>query len=874
MPPMKLVERDSVLQRLQERLVEAGSRGQLALVAGEAGIGKTSVLRALADLHAGQGTVWWGACDALQTPHPLAPLLDIARENRTRFASHLAGPRHALFEAVLDELRLAAAPILLIVEDAHWADDATLDLLKFLGRRIERTRALLAISYRDDEVTSSHPLRRVIGDLPHAALTRIELPPLSPQAVEALAQAASRPAAGVHAATRGNPFFVTEVLREPGSAVPRTVQDLVLARLARLPAAARDILSLVSVVPGRSERWLIDQLLAPALADLDACLGCGLLVADDTTLGFRHELGRVAVESSLSPPTAQALHARVLSALTESARETAAARLVHHAVRAQHSEAITRIAPLAAEQARGRGAHREAAAHWRVALRQGAGADEIERRRWLQAYAVECQLTDQLDEALAARQELVEAYCRSGDRLREAENLSRGALVHVLALRNAQADADSRRALELFENLPPCVEQAHAYWVEAQLRMLNREYLASITESRKAIALAERFGARETHAAALGTLGAATVFVDFDAGIAYLEQALQMALADGLHWVAANTYTNLGSGSGELFRLREGQHWLREGIRFSAEHEIDFYLHYATSWLALCELATGQWEAAATHASQAAAQAGATTTSRVMALVALGRLRLRRGDPGVEEALDTALVLAEASGTLQRIAPVRAARAEWALARGDRERAKAEAEAALPLACERAHPWFIGELALWRWRADPAASAPAGCAEPYALEIAGNWRAAARAWERLGCPYERALALAEGDADAQREALAIFDELGARPAAEALRRRLRDAGVRGITRGVRTSTRGHPCGLTAAEMKILALMSEGLRNADIAERLHRSVRTVDHHVAAVLAKLGVATRIEAVRRAESEGWFAPSGQSGQPGAAI
>jgi DNA-binding CsgD family transcriptional regulator len=871
---MKLVERELALQTLQQRLTEAGVRGQLALVTGEAGIGKTSVLRALATMHAGHGAVWWGACDALQTPHPLAPLLDIARETDARFARWLDGPRHALFEAVLDELRLAAAPILMVVEDAHWADDATLDLLKFLGRRIERTRALLAVSYRDDEVTSAHPLRRVIGDLPPAVLTRVELAPLSPQAVEAMARAASRPAAGVHAITRGNPFFVTEILRDSSSAVPRTVQDLVLTRAAGLPPSARSIVELVSVVPGQIERWLVDQLRAPALSDIDACIGSGLLVARDTTLSFRHELARVAVESSLSPLAAQALHAEVLAALSGSGLEAAPARLVHHALRARDTVAVTRFAPLAAEQARERGAHRESAAQWRIALRDGVPDDPVQRLRWLQAYALECQLTDQLDQAIEARRQLTEAFASSGDQVHEAENLSRGALLHVLALRNAQADADSRRALELFSTLPPCVEQAHAHWVEAQLRMLNREYLASISESRKAIALAERFGARETHAAALGTLGAATVFVDYDEGMGYLEQALQMALADGLHWVAANTYTNLGSASGELFRLREGQHWLHEGVRFSAEHEIDFYLHYAKAWLALCELYSGQWEAAATHASEAAAQAGATTTSRVMALVALGRLRLRRGDPGVDEALDTALALAQASGTLQRIAPVRAARAEWALARGDRERAKLETEAALPLAKQRTHPWLIGELALWRWRADPAAPAPAGCAEPYALEIAGRWQDAASAWQELGCPYERALALAAGNADAQREALAIFDGLGARPAAEGLRRRLRDAGVRGVTRGARAATRSHPCGLTAAEMKVLTLMCDGLRNAEIASRVHRSVRTVDHHVAAVLSKLGVQSRAAAVRRAQHEGWLAPSRQSGQSDAAI
>ncbi len=851
------------MQTLQHCLQAAQHCGQIALVAGEAGIGKTSVLRALAAEH---DTVWWGACDALQTPHPLAPLLDIARESGARFAARLAGPRPALFEAVLDELRLAPTPVLVVIEDAHWADDATLDLLKFLGRRIERTRALLAVSFRDDEVPAVHPLRRVIGELPAGALNRIDLPRLSREAVETLARRAGRPAAGVHAATLGNPFFVTEVLREGSDAVPRSVQDLVLARLARLPPPAGELVQLASVVPGRIERWLVDELLAPSIVDMQTCIDSGLLLADDAALSFRHELGRVAVESSLSAPVAQAWHARVLAAMTQDGRDSPAARLVHHALRARDTAAISHHAPIAAEQARERGAHREAAAQWRIALRDGVPVDEAQRQRWLAAYALECQVTDQLVEAIEARSELGSSYRHCGDVVQEADNLSRSALVHVLALHNAQADADSRRAIELLEPVPACVEQAYAFWVQAQLRMLNRDCEASVQWSRKALALAEQFAARETQAASLGTLGTALLFLDYDQGVAHLNQALKLALEDGLHWVAANSYSNLGSGSGELFRLREAKHWLQESIRFAAEHEIDFYLHYSTSWLALCELHMGEWDAATAHASEAASRTGAATTSRVMALLALGRLRLRRGDPGVEDALDAALALAEASGTLQRVAPVRAARAEWAIACGDPARADAEAAAALPLAQAHRHPWFIGELSYWRWRAGTIDTPPEGCAQPYALQIAGRWQEAAEAWQHLDCPYERARALAEGTIESQREALAVFDALGAVPAAEALRSRMRKAGVRGVARGARTSTRSHPFGLTAAEMKVLALMCEDLRNAQIAARLHRSVRTIDHHVEAILAKLGVKTRHEAVRRTQREGWFGQSGQ--------
>ena len=353
-----LLERADALQTLRRLLQSAAEGGRIVLVAGEAGIGKSTLLRAAAATH---DAVWWGHCDALETPLPLAPWLDIARDCRPRYAERLSGPRSALFDAVLDDLRAAPAPRLVVIEDAHWADDATLDLLKFVGRRIERTRALLVVSYRDDEVTASHPLRRLIGELPSAALTRLELPRLSPAAVEALAREVGRTAVGLHAATQGNPFFVTEVLRDPGAAVPRTVQDLVLARYARLAPPAQAVLRVVSLVPARIERSLLDALLGQP--DIEAGIGSGLLQADAGHVSYRHELARAAVEASLAVPVAQGLHAQLLQALAARGDAVPPARLAHHATRAGDDAALRRHAPAAASAAVARGSYREAAQH-------------------------------------------------------------------------------------------------------------------------------------------------------------------------------------------------------------------------------------------------------------------------------------------------------------------------------------------------------------------------------------------------------------------------------------------------------------------------------------------------------------------------------
>ena len=857
---MELVERDAALHAFDRLLADTrlGS-GHVVLVSGEAGIGKTTLLKAFGQRR-GDAALWWGACDSLETPHPLAPLHDIARGADVAFKPLLqpGHPRADLFEAVLTTLQDSRRPVVAVFEDVHWADDATLDLLKFLGRRIDRVPCLLVLSWRDDEVSAAHPLRRLLGELPASLVTRLALQPLSAGAVDRLARAAMRSAAGLHALTRGNPLFVSELLRHGADGVPHGVQDLVLARYARLGSAAQAVVRLASTVPTRIESALVETLLAPAPAVVEECLNSGLLSAADGAYCFRHELARVAIEASLSPPVARALHAEVLRVLAQAGHAAVSlARRVHHAVRAGDARAVATLAPEAARQAQQRGAHLEAAAHLRTALAHGERGDTA--GDWLAAYARECRLTNQLDAAIEAHDQLSAWHRAHPDPRREATNLSQLALVKVLALRNAEADAASRSAIALLAPLPPGPELARAYRVEAQLRMLNRDCEASVAWADKAIALAAQFGEREILAEAVGTLGTAMLFIDYDAGCAHLARALELALADGLHGLAANTYSNLGSGSGEVWRLREAQAHLKTAIAFAQQHEIDFYRHYAVAWLALCELHLGHWDDAREHATDIVAQATSPTTSRVMALAALGRLQARCGEPDAARTLDEALALALASGTLQRVAPVRCARAEAAWLRGDAPGTIAEARATLALAESHRHPWFAGELAQWLRRAGVATPVPIACAEPHALLLRGQWRGSADAWAALGCPFEQALALSEGDDAARFAALGLLEDIGAHAAADRLRKSLRAAGVRGIPRGVRASTQVNPHQLTEREREVLQLLCAGLKNSEIAERLCRSVRTIDHHVAATFAKLGVGSRAEAAAAAARAG---------------
>jgi DNA-binding CsgD family transcriptional regulator len=586
-----------------------------------------------------------------------------------------------------------------------------------------------------------------------------------------------------------------------------------------------------------------------------------MLVEQPDGYGFRHELARATILDALAWRRRAALHRVVLAAIEASAPgPDMLARLAHHADEAGDQAAVLRYAPAAARRAAALGAHREAAAQYARALRFGNGLAPDEHVTLLESRAHECYLTDQLATAIELRQEAREIRRRAADPLHEGENLCRLASYSVLAGRNADGEGYSRDAIRVLDPLAPSRQLALAYRTQAHLRMLNRDTEQAVEWGKRAIELAERFQDVETLAHAYNVIGAALIVANDLSGRADLERSLVIARQAGLDDHVASAYDNLGSGLGEVYQFALAVPYLLAGIAYCTERDLDFSRSYQTSWLALCHVYQGRWSEAGEVAASVLRRPSLAAISRIMALLALGRLRARRGDPDVWPVLDEALEHAIQTQTLQRLGPVRAARAEAAWLGGDRDRSLEEARAAWELALHHRHSWFSGELAYWQWRAEDPVDVPTWAAEPFALQIQGDWKAAAACWRELDCPYEAARALAESDDGAAlREALAIFDQLGARPMAAIVARRLREQGARGLPRGRRPSTRANPAGLTRREVEVLRLVAEGLHNPEIAARLFLSPKTVEHHVSAILAKLGVASRLDAARAAERLG---------------
>ncbi len=853
---MDLLEREAALAALSDAWESARrGHGRVAYVRGEPGIGKSSLVRRFADDAGGEARVLFGSCDDLSIPRPLGPFRDLAGSVSPELDEALragAAP-HELQALLLAELAQPPRPAVLVIEDVHWADDATLDSIAVLSRRIGELPALLVLTLRAGEAPPAHPLHAALGAVRAEDLVTIELEPLSRGAVAALAGDA---ADDLYTATGGNPFYVTELLAARDTEdPPASVANAVLGRMARLDPESRRLVELVSVVPGRVGTSVLDALMPGWPAAAEEPERRQLLEVEPGSVHFRHELARNVIRSSLPAAARRRLHAEILGALL--AAEADPADVVHHAEAAGAEDVVSEYALVAARRAATLESNREAFSHFRRASDFFDRLDPDARADALEELALAAYLVGRLDDAFEAIEQAIAIHAGSGDRAaigRCTRVLSR---LHWFIGDGEPARAQALEAVAILEPLGESVELARAYSGVAQLAMLEDDAGRAVDWGERALELAGRLGDENTRAHALVNIACAKVQRDRREAPALLE-AHEIADAAGEREDATRALGNLGYVLMSWGDPRAARRYAERALAYAERHEVHAYVSYVSTLLAWLRLRAGDWSEAE-RITRGEVERGITVV-QLLAKTVLTELAVRRGDPDAAARLSDLTAHAERAAELQRVAPVVELMTERALSGDGRmpiERFEQLAEVIGP-GGELAGRYSI-RLAGWA----AVAGIPIGPDDPgsgpYAAMRRRDWRAAADAFGTLGWSHDRALMLSLiDDEEALSEALETARLLGAAPLTRRVSERMRELGLR-VPQGPRRATRANPAGLTARQLEVLTLLSEGLSNAEIAERLVVSPRTAEHHVSAVLTKLDAGSRRDVTRRAAELG---------------
>lgn len=849
----RLLERETQLRTLATAVEAArAGRSSALLVSGEAGIGKTTLIRAFVERTSAR--VLLGGCDDLRTSRTLGPLRDAALGSGGPLEQALAAGTggDAVFDALATELS-GTEPTVLVVEDIHWADDATIDVLRFLGRRLDRLRTVLVLTFRDDALDGGHPVRQLLSTVAPGSVARLALAPLSPAAVGTLAEHSEWPAAELYELTRGNPFYVTEAVAAPADVVPASVVDAVRSRLHRLDAEGVAVVEQLSVIPSAIDLSLADALVGDRWDRLTDAEEAGVLELRERSWGpaivFRHEIARRAVESSLPQTRRRTLNRAVVDALLAAGREPDLAGLVHHAAEAGDGNTLLKYAPLAGAQASVAGSHRQALAHYEGALPYADRLAVAERAELVDAYAWELHIAHRNGEAVRAAGEAVELRGEVGEPVPLVETLVRQSRLLFVAGDTAGAMAAVARAIAVARPTGSVSALAVAESYRGAMLTLTMDAERAMPILEDARRLAGDAGRTDLTALCLNYLGIARCDLGDRSGLLCLRDSLAMATGNGDHESTARAYTNLVE---VLYRYGDHDEMsavLDDGLTFMAER--GFWSHAYNLEVHTALLLTRRGDHVGAEDVLRALFEGVDDPGMlyVYSAPALGRLLARRGDPEAGPLLAAAWQRACRQRSMPGYAYAATAYAEWAWLQDRRDVATTIADVLrhrpLPPGATR----LRAELGRYLARAGAGGRLPSdGCTDR------------TDGLEGDGDPYERAVALADsGEAELMLAALRGLDALGAAATASLVRHRLRLLGVQHIPRGARPSTRTNPAGLTTRQVEVLELLASGLTNAEIAQRLVVSVRTVDHHVSAVLAKLGTDSRRRAAAVARELG---------------
>ncbi len=857
---MELIERDGFLALLQTQLKNIGEgEGHCIFVSGEAGIGKTSLVKAFREENNHNCLIYQGACDALFTPRPLAPLYDIMWQvNNNLWAnSHSMEERSKLFTSFFREVSKKKEKLIIVFEDIHWADEATLDFIKFFARRIAQLRCLFMLTYRDDEIHSGHPLKNILGQLPPDSFSRLKLTPLSKPTVEKMALAKGYNPEDVYSISGGNPFYVNEILASYSPGVPENIKDSILSIYPRQHEKIKQVWDLLSILPTGLDIQYFEKMDPLYVAAVHESLHTTILVLKESAVFFKHELYRRTIEASLSPLARISLNKKMLDLFMESYEENRdIERIVHHAKNANEYETVVKYAPLAAREAATVGAHIEASRLYLSAIEYYQGTDKNTLTELYEKYAYECYLTNQIKEAIIYITRSLQLCKEKNDKEKIGSNLRFLSRLWWFDGNGKNAEQCAEEAIEVLEAEPSSSSQAMAYSNMSQMKMITGQFAECISWGEKAIAIAVELNDDETLSHALNNVGAVQMRVLSSAqkGAALVKQSLDIALKHSYHEHVARAYMNLIINGIAIKDYATAATAMEEGILYCEERDLDSWTNYMLSLKSKLKLETGSWKEAYGIADTLLKKDIHPPSGKMYALDVIIKIKMRRGDE------DTLPLLLEAQTKvfevmgLQSIILLMITFLEYEWITGKLFIEPAILDRTVNMVRQMNTFFDYNEFAFWLYKARKQ-QLPGELYEGYQSHDTTAALKAAMLWERLGCTYEQALCLFEGTDEDKRKAITIVHELGANAVSEKMKLEMRSAGIKSIPRGIRKTTLSNPAFLTPRELDILELLKQGLQNKEIASRLFISVKTVDHHISSIFFKLDVKSRTNAVTEA-------------------
>jgi len=849
----ELLERDSELERLRDAFAAAADgQGAGIAVSGESGAGKSTLIAAALE-RLDEFRVLRGQCEPLQTPRPLGPFRDLGLPG----IAAVVGADDARPAEVGERLyaEFGSEPTVLVIEDLHWADEASVEILRFLARRVEAARLVVVLSYRDTEIGAQHPVRALLGDFAVLdGLSRIPLAPLSENGVAAAVAGTGLDAHRVHAVTGGNPFFVAQVLREPDRPLPTSVRDAVLARVADVDLVDLEVLQLIACAPDRLDARLL-RLVGVDLQTLRRLDETALLAHDDHGLAYRHELARLAVESTIPPGGAVTLHQRLIEALEElDLRDPAV--LTHHAIAARDSGRAARYARAAAAEAIATASNTQAASFLEIALSHLPSTTEpAERAGLLLQLSLQQYLTGRIADAIASARASIPLSEAAGQPTMVAEAYSVMAVLEYHSARRRNIDQYLARAVKIAEEAGVPETLVRTVFNEAFLAMIGSDLTRALDAAARTSALAADAGMAE-YATAGQLIRELVSCMGGDRSAR--ARALELAdVARERQWdeLASRAYDTVAFVDVEQGNLRGLQEVVDAGLAHADKRDLPVARLWIVAARATLHLLAGRWNAAVEDAESVLA--GARLPGCIHPDLVVATVRMRRGDGDFENNVENTLSAAQGLDEPMRLieAYVVLAESMWLTGRPDQRvvdaAARLEQLGGLPDT-----RWPAGHLATWLRRLRITFTMPADLPEPFRASVDGRHAEAAAWWRAAGSPFNEAMALADSlDPDDRVRAVMSMDRLGAVGTADRLRRELRLDGVASVPKRPTETTRANPGGLTNRQLEVARLLARGLTNSEIATEVFISHKTAEHHVSAVLSKLGLPNRRAVVQAA-------------------